>query len=225
MRSPCTAMKSSPRSPQLEKAHAQQRRPNVAKKKKKKKEDIVKKNDWIQLILFVPWIQVFPGFCKNQSLYCENSDTEIVSLTPSSSHHLRLKILKDYLWLLHISLWNQSCLKLEVSKDFKARDLGGGVCLVLGPGTELLIWFLSSESILYFPVPVPDFLPVPETSWSFSSSPGTTVHAKLPTPVLGIKLLLTRSPWCLILDSLCYRDPLVINKFSGCPLLELHETN
>ena len=37
MRSPCTATKSSPRSPQLEKAYAQQRRPNTAKKKEKKK--------------------------------------------------------------------------------------------------------------------------------------------------------------------------------------------
>ena len=36
MRSLRTAMKSSPRSPQLEKAHAQQQRPNAAKKKKKK---------------------------------------------------------------------------------------------------------------------------------------------------------------------------------------------
>ena len=35
MRGPYTAMKSSPRSPQLEEAHAQQRRPNAAKKKKK----------------------------------------------------------------------------------------------------------------------------------------------------------------------------------------------
>ena len=34
MRSPRTATKSSPRSPQLEKARAQQRRPNAAKKKK-----------------------------------------------------------------------------------------------------------------------------------------------------------------------------------------------
>ena len=33
MRSPRTAMKSSPRSPQLEKARTQQRRPNTAKKK------------------------------------------------------------------------------------------------------------------------------------------------------------------------------------------------
>ena len=33
MRSPCTATKSSPRSPQLEKAHAQQWRPNTAKNK------------------------------------------------------------------------------------------------------------------------------------------------------------------------------------------------
>ena len=43
MRSPHTAMKSSPHSPQLEKARAQQRRPNAAKHKeinklKKKKE-------------------------------------------------------------------------------------------------------------------------------------------------------------------------------------------
>ena len=37
MRSPHAAMKSSPRSLQLEKAHAQQQRPNAAKKKKKKK--------------------------------------------------------------------------------------------------------------------------------------------------------------------------------------------
>ena len=34
MRGPCTATKSSPRSLQLEKARAQQRRPNAAKKKK-----------------------------------------------------------------------------------------------------------------------------------------------------------------------------------------------
>ena len=33
MRSPCTATKSSPHSPQLEKARAQQRRPNAAKNK------------------------------------------------------------------------------------------------------------------------------------------------------------------------------------------------
>ena len=36
MRSPCTAMKSSSRSPQLEKARVQQQRPSTAKKKKKK---------------------------------------------------------------------------------------------------------------------------------------------------------------------------------------------
>ena len=36
MRSLRTAMKSSPRSPQLEKARAQQRRPNAEKKKKQK---------------------------------------------------------------------------------------------------------------------------------------------------------------------------------------------
>ena len=36
MRSPRTTMKSGPCSPQLEKARAQQRRPNAAKKKKKK---------------------------------------------------------------------------------------------------------------------------------------------------------------------------------------------
>ena len=35
MRSPRTATKSSPRSPQLEKAHSQQRRPNAVKKKRK----------------------------------------------------------------------------------------------------------------------------------------------------------------------------------------------
>ena len=35
MRSPCTATKSSPRSPQLEKAHVQQQRPNAAKKNQK----------------------------------------------------------------------------------------------------------------------------------------------------------------------------------------------
>ena len=36
MRRPCTATKSSPHSPQLEKARVQQQRPNAAKKKKKK---------------------------------------------------------------------------------------------------------------------------------------------------------------------------------------------
>ena len=38
MKRPCTATKSSPRSPELKKARVQQRRPNVAKKKKRKKE-------------------------------------------------------------------------------------------------------------------------------------------------------------------------------------------
>ena len=37
MRSPRTATKSSPHSPQLEKAHTQQQRPNTARKKKKEK--------------------------------------------------------------------------------------------------------------------------------------------------------------------------------------------
>ena len=37
MRIPCTAMKNSPRSPQLEKARVQQRRPNTARKKERKK--------------------------------------------------------------------------------------------------------------------------------------------------------------------------------------------
>ena len=40
MRSPHTATKSSPRSPQLEKAHAQQRRPNAAINKLKKKDEV-----------------------------------------------------------------------------------------------------------------------------------------------------------------------------------------
>ena len=43
MRSPHTAMKSSPRSPQLEKAHAQQRRPNAAKNKINNKSKYIKK--------------------------------------------------------------------------------------------------------------------------------------------------------------------------------------
>ena len=38
VRGPCTAMKSGPRSPQLEKALTQKRRPNAAKKKERKKE-------------------------------------------------------------------------------------------------------------------------------------------------------------------------------------------
>ena len=38
MRSPRTTTKSSPRSPQLEKAHVQQQRPNAAKDKNLKKE-------------------------------------------------------------------------------------------------------------------------------------------------------------------------------------------
>ena len=43
MRSPHTAMKSSPRSPQLEKAHVQQQRPNIAKNKIKIKNKNQKK--------------------------------------------------------------------------------------------------------------------------------------------------------------------------------------
>ena len=43
MRSPHTAMKSSPRSPQLEKARAQQQRPNTAKNKLKKERNLFKK--------------------------------------------------------------------------------------------------------------------------------------------------------------------------------------
>ena len=44
MRSPCTAMKSSPRLPQLEKAHMQQRRPNTTNKFEKKKSICDKSN-------------------------------------------------------------------------------------------------------------------------------------------------------------------------------------
>ena len=44
MRSPRTATKSSPRFPQLEKAHAQQRRPNTAKSKLKKKKRLCDSN-------------------------------------------------------------------------------------------------------------------------------------------------------------------------------------
>ena len=40
MRSPCTTKKSSPRSPQLEKARAQQQRPKAAKKKKKNEKHV-----------------------------------------------------------------------------------------------------------------------------------------------------------------------------------------
>ena len=43
MRSPRIATKSSPRSPQLEKARAQQRRPNAAKNKNKNKINKIKK--------------------------------------------------------------------------------------------------------------------------------------------------------------------------------------
>ena len=52
MRSPHTAMKSSPRLPQLEKARAQQQRPNAAKnkrikkKKKKKKKETLNADIW-----------------------------------------------------------------------------------------------------------------------------------------------------------------------------------
>ena len=42
MRSPCTAAKRSPRSPQLEKAHVQQRRPNAAKNELKTKKVTVR---------------------------------------------------------------------------------------------------------------------------------------------------------------------------------------
>ena len=48
MRSPCTAAKSCPHSPQLEKAHTQQRRPNAAKKKIKNIHTINKKKVTIQ---------------------------------------------------------------------------------------------------------------------------------------------------------------------------------
>ena len=45
VRDPRTAMKSGPRSPQLEKALAQKRRPNTAKNKYKKKKKLKKKKD------------------------------------------------------------------------------------------------------------------------------------------------------------------------------------
>ena len=50
MRSPHTAMKSSPRSPQPEKARAQQQRPNAAKNFKKK---IKKKNNDCPVSMFI----------------------------------------------------------------------------------------------------------------------------------------------------------------------------
>ena len=45
MRSPRTAAKSSLRSPQVKKAHVQQRRPNAAKLKKKKKKLMMASSD------------------------------------------------------------------------------------------------------------------------------------------------------------------------------------
>ena len=58
MRSPVTAMKSSPQSPQLEKACAQQRRPNTAKNIFKKKKKIGKR-EWLKKkIRDLPWDNV-----------------------------------------------------------------------------------------------------------------------------------------------------------------------
>ena len=58
MRSPCTATKSIPCSPQLEKAHVQQRRPDTAKKKKKKK---FKKKEYIIQVSFANQIYLDPS--------------------------------------------------------------------------------------------------------------------------------------------------------------------
>ena len=48
VRSPCTAIKSSPRSPQLEKAHAKQRRPSTAKNKQNFKKELIRENRKLQ---------------------------------------------------------------------------------------------------------------------------------------------------------------------------------
>ena len=53
MRSPRTATKSSPRSPQLEKAHAWQRRPNAAKNKEIKNSFFKKKRERLFIYLFI----------------------------------------------------------------------------------------------------------------------------------------------------------------------------
>ena len=50
VRGPRTAMKSGPRSPQLEKALAQKRRPNTAKKKERKKEALKKKKENLNIL-------------------------------------------------------------------------------------------------------------------------------------------------------------------------------
>ena len=60
MKSLRTAMKDSPRSPQLEKACAQQRRPNAAKKKKIKKQTN-KQKDKLQ------YFQVIKGYIQSQN--------------------------------------------------------------------------------------------------------------------------------------------------------------
>ena len=75
MRSPCTAMKSSPRSLQLEKAHVQQRRPNTAK------------NKWINIwpVSSVGHDWSFPSLWNSFSMWLPGHHTLLVFFLPPSN--------------------------------------------------------------------------------------------------------------------------------------------
>ena len=90
MRSLCTAMNSSPHLPQLEKARAQQRRPNAAKKKKRKKKKINRKKKWsvYNLHFFRQWV-TFKWF-KTRMQMRHSTEGEDIRCTFNFSESLKL---------------------------------------------------------------------------------------------------------------------------------------
>ena len=82
MRSPCTARKSSPRSPQLKKARVQQRRPNAAKKRKKKEFIVIS----IINLGNQKFISIVNALCSLLK-FENNSDVKILILCILIYHH------------------------------------------------------------------------------------------------------------------------------------------
>ena len=69
-RSPCTATKSGPRSPQLEKDCTEQQRPNTAKNKINKINKFIKKKNPWYITLEVKWIYVYNWPLNNTGFHC-----------------------------------------------------------------------------------------------------------------------------------------------------------
>ena len=137
MRSPRTATKSSPRSPQLEKAHVQQQRPNAAKDKKEKKK---KKS----LVFRKPL-----GAEKGKKLIFPSESTE-----ETSPFHLLTFVHWNWFWTSHLQSYkiiNLCCFKslrilvISYSSSSKLIHLGYLLNVQITILLPCKFWFHWSE--------------------------------------------------------------------------------